>query len=476
MSRQNLALLMGVVGLVTFGLAGTHLVSWAQERKERSDQRYARVRLMIDVLEEVDSKYVNDLSEERKRKLVEDMINGGLERLDPHSSYINPKEYKQFRKQSDGKFGGVGIQITTDRQTGALQVISPMVGTPAYEAGVLPGDLITKIDGKSTENMRLSEAVELIQGEPGQKVVLTVLHEGSKEPVDLAMIRAEIKVQSVLGDQRKPGNPKEWDYFIDKDKGIAYIRLVSFSENAAEELKQALLECKSANLRGLILDLRNNPGGLLRSAVDITNLFLPEGVIVSTRGRNHRGETHEASPRKHILSAEACPMVILINKYSASASEIVAAALQDHKRAVIIGERSFGKGSVQNVIPMEGRSSALKLTTASYWRPSGKNIHRFTDAKETDDWGVKPNPGFEIPMKDDERLEYVIYRRDRDIVPGKAGPAKAAEPAKDKDQSSGKDKDKPKKPFEDRALQKALEYLRGEIKTAEIAPAESAAT
>jgi carboxyl-terminal processing protease len=222
-------------------------------------------------------------------------------------------------------------------------------------------------------------------------------------------------------------------------------------------------------VRGLILDLRNNPGGLLRAAVEISDLFLTEGVIVSTKGRNHKDEIYHAKPEGTLLSGPNgdVPVAVLINKFSASASEIVAAALQDHKRAVIVGERSYGKGSVQNIILMENDTSALKLTTASYWRPSGKNIHRFPDKKDfeaakidPDEWGVKPNEGMEVKMKDDERVAYMVYRSDRDVVRDKPKP-----PEKDKD-------GKPKPPFVDRVLQKALEAVRSEIHKAPVAPAK----
>jgi carboxyl-terminal processing protease len=450
MPRRNLGWLLGITAVALLGLA----VSYSAPVREK-DRDYELVKLVIDVLHEVRGKYVKELTPDQERKLVEDMINGGLDRLDPHSTYINAKEYKQFSKQSRGRFGGVGIQIGYDRQSGGrLMVISPMVGTPAYEAGILAGDLIVKIDGKSTENMRLSEAVELIQGEPGEKVTLTVLHEASKEPVDIPITRAEIRVPAVLGDVRKP-NANEWDFFIDKDSKIAYIRLNSFSETAAEEMRRTVEKLQKEGTRALILDLRNNPGGLLSAAVEIADLFLTDGVIVSTRGRNEKEKVYEAKADGTLLTpAEKFPMAVLINKYSASASEIVAAALQDHQRAVIVGERSYGKGSVQNIIPMEGNSSALKLTTASYWRPSGKNIHRFPDSKEADEWGVKPTPGFEVPMKDDERLEYLIYRNERDVVHGKPGAPPPPRPKPEKE----------KKPFEDRVLQKALEHLRGEVK------------
>jgi carboxyl-terminal processing protease len=459
MSLRNLGWLLGIAAAALLGVA----VSWSAPAKEK-DRDYEMVRLIVDVLHEVRHRYVQEIDADRERKLVEDMINGGLERLDPHSQYINAKDYKQFNKNSEGKFGGVGIQIGFDRQNrGQLSVISPMAGTPAYEAGILAGDLILKIDGKSTDTMRLSEAVDMIQGEPGQKVTLTVLHEGAKEPVDIEIVRAKIEIRAVLGDTRKPDDPKEWDYIIDKDKKIAYIRLVSFSKTAPDDLAKVVEQLQKDGIRGLILDLRNNPGGLLDGARDVADLFLTEGVIVTTRGRNEEERVYKAKAEGTLLlPAEKYPMVVLINKYSASASEIVAAALQDHKRAVIIGERSYGKGSVQNVIKMENDTSALKLTTASYWRPSGKNIHRFPDSKETDEWGVKPNDGFEIKMKDEERLEYMINRAERDVIRGKPGDKQPPKPKTDSD--------KPKKEFKDRVLEKALEHLRGEIQKVGLGP------
>jgi carboxyl-terminal processing protease len=453
MSRTNLFWLLGIAAVALFGFA----VSYSAPTREK-DKDYELVHLIVDVLHEVREKYVVDVDPERERRLVEDMINGGLERLDPHSQYINPREYKQFDKQSEGKFGGVGIQVGYDRQNrGVLTVISPMVGTPAYEAGILAGDVILKIDGKPTESMRMAEAVDMIQGDPGAKVVLTVVHEGSKEPLDVPIVRAVIVVPSVLGDARKTDAPKEWDFILDKTNKIGYIRLTSFSKTAAQEMRDVVKSLEKDGVRGLVIDLRNNPGGLLKAAVEISDLFLTEGRIVRTAGRNHKEEIYDAKTEGTLLTpAEKYPIAVLINKYSASASEIVAAALQDHNRAVIVGERSYGKGSVQNIILMEHETSALKLTTASYWRPSGKNIHRFPDSKETDDWGVKPNAGFEVPMKDDERMEYMIYRSDRDIV-------RTRPKAPDKD---GKEK----KPFVDRVLEKALDHLKKEIQKADGLP------
>jgi carboxyl-terminal processing protease len=455
MSRRNLAWLLGILAVSLFGFA----VSYSAPTREK-DHDYELVRLVVDVLHEVRQKYVTDVDPARERKLVEDMVNGGLERLDPHSAYINSRQLKQFNKQSKGKFGGVGIHVGYDRQNrGQLVVISPMVGTPAYEAGILAGDVIVKIDGKPTESLRLDEAVDLIQGEKGEKVTLTVVHEGSKESVDVPLVRDEIRVQSVLGDLRKSDRPGEWEFLYDKASKIAYVRLTAFTETASAELRAVLEQLQRDGVRGLVLDLRNNPGGLLREAVAVSNLFLTEGRIVSTKGRNHKEETYDAKPEGTLLlPASQYPMAVLVNKYSASASEIVAAALQDHGRAVVVGERSYGKGSVQNIIPMEKDASALKLTTASYWRPSGKNIHRFPDSKDSDEWGVQPTPGLEVPMKDEERLEYMVWRNERDVIHGR-GAAPAA--AKKEEKKDGKDAKKP--PFVDRALEKALEHLRKEV-------------
>jgi carboxyl-terminal processing protease len=250
-------------------------------------------------------------------------------------------------------------------------------------------------------------------------------------------------------------DPKQWDLFLDHDSKIGYLRLTSFSETAAKEMKDAVEKLQADGVRGLIVDLRNDPGGLLSAAVEISDLFLTDGPIVTIKGRNDKERTYDAKePGTLLVPAEKYPIAILVNKYSASASEILAAAMQDHGRAVIIGERSYGKGSVQNVIRMnEGDqgTGALKLTTASYWRPSGKNIHRFPDSKDSDEWGVKPNPGFEVALTDEERLEYLRERNRRDIVRGKDAPRSAKV-------------DKDNKPFDDKVLQKAVDHLKGEIK------------
>jgi len=455
MSRWNLSWLLGITAVTLVGLSLTYS---APSRDGRLQKKHQSLSLLVEVLEEVRDKYVKELNDDEMRDFVEDMVELALERKDPYSGYLNPKEFQDFRRQSRGKFGGIGIQIEVDR-TGQIFVRSPMAGTPAYEAGILAGDVIVKVDGQKLENLPLKKVVELIQGDPGQKITLSVIHEGSKKPVDIEMARAEIVVDSVLGDKRLESNLKEWDYWVDPVTRIAYIRLAAFTETTAADLTKVIEKLQREKLNGLIVDLRNNPGGLLRAAVEVSSLFLPEGKkVVTTKGRNQKEEvyTSQAVPN---LQPTGYPVAILINRWSASASEIVAAALQDHLRAVIIGERSYGKGSVQNIIPVESGASALKLTTASYWRPSEKNIHRFANSKPEDEWGVKPNQGYEVKLNDEERLEYYKDRRERDIIRRPGQPAKQPE----KSEKANKT-DKKTEPFKDRVLEKALEYIRGEQK------------
>ena len=441
MSRFNLAWLIGVPLAM---LVGVSLSFTAPSRAP--DKEYKLVRTVVDVLAEVDQHFVRPLDDDQKQKFVEDMINGGLDRLDPYSQYMNPEEFRQFNASTEGNFGGVGIHLGLDTRTGLLMVISPMVGTPAHEAGILAGDLIIKINDQSTEGMRINDAVRHIQGEPGTKISLTVVHEGTRQPETLSMNRAMIEVQTVLGLNRREDNQKEFDWFIDKSSGIAYIRVIQFTEHTFEVLKKTVERLENEGAKGLVLDLRDNPGGLLKSAVEVSDLFLTTGKIVSTKDRHGAGKEWDAQVDGTVFEPAAeRPIAVLINRLSASAAEIVAAALQDHKRAVIVGERSYGKGSVQKLIKLGGDPPAgLKLTTDTYWRPNGENMHRYPDNKETDPWGVKPSPGFEIVLKDDERIEYLRYKRNKDVI--------------------RKDKPKePEKPFVDRALEKAVEHLKGEL-------------
>ena len=446
MSRWNLAWLIAIPMMVLTGV----VLSTAAPSKDR-DKDYKLVKSIVDVLAEVDTHYVRDLDDAAKKKLVEDMINGGLEKLDRYSAYLNEDELMQFESQTEGNFGGVGIQLGIDPKTGILMVSSPMVGTPAFEAGILAGDIIVKINDKSTETIRIDEAVKMIKGKEGTKIKLTVMHEGTRETESFNITRARIEIKTVLGYKRNEEDAKQWDWFV--EDGIAYIRLLQFIEPSVGELRAAVQAAEQSGARALVLDLRDNPGGLLTAAIEVCDTFMTEGRIVSTRDRNNRGRAWDAKDEGTLFKGK--PMAVLINKYSASASEIVAAALQDNKRAVIVGERSFGKGSVQKIIKLSSSpETALKLTTDTYWRPSGANIHRFEDAKDTDEWGVKPDEGFSIVLKDDERLEYLRYRRNKDAVKGKTLPLK--------DEKKGNEK-KDAKPFRDRVLDKAVEYLKSKM-------------
>ncbi|MBI1833048.1 MAG: S41 family peptidase [Planctomycetes bacterium] len=451
MSRWNLAWLLGISAGAILGISLTYSAPTPQGNLQ---QRQQNLKLLVDVLDEIEKKYVKELDQKKMRELVENMINGGLEKLDPHSGFISADEFKQFQQRTRGKFGGVGIRLGVDPRSGRFMVESPIAGTPAYDAGVMAGDLILKIDGKSIDEWILKKVVEHIQGDPNTDVTLTVLHENGKEPVDLKMTRAEIKVESVMGDTYDKINLKEWNFWVDPESKIAYVRITEFTGTTVEELTRVVDGLQKAGLQGLIIDLRTNPGGLLEAAVDAASLFLPEGkAVVSTKGRGGVVEKeYKAKIKGNMKPGTSYPIAVLINRNSASASEILAAALQDHARAVIIGERSYGKGSVQVLIEMEEGTTALKLTTASYWRPSGRNIHRFPDSKDEDEWGVKPTKGFEVKLTDAERFEYFKWRRERDILrrPGQA-PKKADGDAKDK------------KEFRDRVMDKAIEHLRAEI-------------
>lgn len=400
----------------------------------KEEQYFELMRVFADTFEQIERNYVKDID---RRKLVEAALRGMMDELDPYSNYISPDDMDRFNVQIEQELTGIGIQVTIDPQTKRLTVTSPLPGTPAYKAGILAGDTIMEINGKSTEKMSVDDAVKVLRGKEGDEVTIGVLHQGKPMVEQLKMARAKIHVPTVLGDTYNPD--LTWNFMVDSEKKIGYVRLTAFSRNTTSELKKALTELKSQDMKGLILDLRFNPGGLLTTAVEVADLFLEEGKIVSTKGRNTEERVQYA---KRPGTFAGFPMAILVNRYSASASEIVAAALQDHHRAVIVGERTWGKGSVQNVIDLEGGKSQLKLTTASYHRPSGKNIHRFPDSKETDEWGVMPDENYAVQFSIPDMQSYLEYRKLRDVI-SKEGP--------------------PKSEFVDKQLAKALEYVTGEI-------------
>lgn len=413
----------------------------------------------VDAVEKVEANYVRPVE---RKQLLESALNGMLQDLDPHSNYINNTGWKAFRRQIEGSFGGVGIQVGQD-DAGRLKVIAPLVGSPAYEAGMMPDDMILEIEGQSTEGWTLTKSTEVMQGRPGTPVKVKVRHRDGEEE-ELTINRAIIEVPTVLADHRKPDD--SWDYMLDPEAKIGYVRLTSFAQKTASELKAALEQMKKEGAKGLILDLRNNPGGLLPAAVEISNMFVGEGKIVSTKGRNTVERVFEADKNKVVTDI---PMVVLVNGNSASASEIVSACLQDHNRATIVGTRSFGKGSVQNIVEMEDGQGVLKLTVATYWRPSGKNIHRFKNAKASDEWGVSPNTDMDVKLTDKETIEWIIGRRERDLVTFGKRVSKTPEGAKKEAEAKEKAaKEAPK--FVDKQRDKAVEVLKKMIAAGNVKP------
>jgi carboxyl-terminal processing protease len=320
-----------------------------------SSDTYRQLDLFGEVFERVRADYVENVTDEQ---LIEAAINGMLSALDPHSSYMNAKNFRDMQVQVRGEFGGLGIEVTMEN--GLIKVVSPIDDTPAAKAGLKPGDLITQIDGEPVLGMSLNDAVERMRGPVGSELKLSIRREG-RDPFDVTMRRAVVKIQSVK-------------YQL-QGSDIGYVRITSFNEQADSGVKHAIGELKNqagGKLAGIVLDLRNNPGGLLDQAVAVSNDFLKQGEIVSTRGRHSEdAQRFNAQPPGDLTNG--LPMVVLINGGSASASEIVAGALQDHHRAVLLGTRSFGKGSVQTIIQLPGHG-AMRLTTARYYTPSGRSI------------------------------------------------------------------------------------------------------
>ncbi|MBK8173780.1 MAG: S41 family peptidase [Rhodospirillales bacterium] len=341
--------------LVAATVAGVIAWSWAaaDDAPTSKTETYELLNLFGDVFERVRSDYVEPTTDE---ELIEAAINGMLSSLDPHSGYLNAKRFDEMKVQTQGAFGGLGIEVTMEG--GLIKVVSPIDDTPAFQAGLEPGDLITHIDGEQVLGMTLPEAVDKMRGPAGSTIKLTI-RRAEREPFDVTLTRAVIKIKSVRS--RLDGK-------------VGYIRISSFSEQTDVGLQEEIDNLKKqagGELQGIVLDLRNNPGGLLTQAVAVADDFLDQGEIVSTRSRKPEdGQRFNAKPGD---LAEGLPLVVLINGGSASASEIVAGALQDHRRAILLGTRSFGKGSVQTIIPLSGHG-AMRLTTARYYTPSGRSI------------------------------------------------------------------------------------------------------
>ena len=376
MKKQVMAVLAGTVaGAVIASYAAGPLL--AQDAAQKASV-YQQLDLFGDIFERIRGQYVEEVSTE---KLIEAAINGMLTSLDPHSSYMPKKDFDDMQVQTRGEFGGIGIEVT--QEEGYVKVVTPMDDTPAAEAGLQTGDFITHVNGESVLGLSLDQAVDKMRGPVGSEIVVTIVREGSAEPFDVSIIRDTIKLTVVRA--RLEGN-------------TAVLRLSTFNDQSysalADGLKKVSEEAGGMDkLNGVVLDLRNNPGGLLNQAIKISDAFLEQGEIVSTRGREASdGERFNATPGD---ITDGKPMVVLINGGSASASEIVAGALQDHRRAVVVGTKSFGKGSVQSVIPLRG-DGAMRLTTARYYTPSGRSIQAL---------GVHPDILVEQPRRTEVKEE-----------------------------------------------------------------------
>ncbi len=375
---------LAVFSLATGMTLGLALPALAQSSPTTSAETYRLLNLFGDVFEQVKSKYVEEVDD---KQLIEAAINGMLTSLDPHSSYLNMDNFEEMQVDTRGEFGGLGIEVTMEE--GFVKVISPIYDTPAEKAGLQPGDFITHIDGKPIRGLGLNEAVEMMRGKVNTDIILTIMRKGETAPFDVTLTRAVIKIQSVR--------------FEAKDD-VGYIRITKFNEQTFSGLQRAITELRDQigpEIKGLVIDMRNNPGGLLDQAISVSDAFLDKGEIVSTRPRDTENtERYNARPGD---LADGLPMIVLINDCSASASEIVAGALQDHRRAVIMGTRSFGKGSVQTILPMPG-NVALRLTTARYYTPSGKSIQEV---------GIVPD--IIVPQARVESIEAAQRRSEADL-------------------------------------------------------------
>lgn len=417
----------------------------ASGKPKVTPETYEMLNLFGDVFERVRDNYVEEVPD---KKLVESALNGMLTALDPHSGYLDESNFEDMKVQTKGEFGGLGIEVTMEN--GLVKVVSPIDETPAAKAGLKSGDLIIKIGKEEVMGLTLSDAVDKMRGKVGSPIDLTIVRPGKSEPFDVKLVRDVIKVKSVR-------------YRLQGDD-VGYVRITSFNEQVEENLEKALVDLKKQSkdkLKGIILDLRNNPGGLLDQAVYVSDAFLDKGEIVSTRGRRAE-ETKRINASKGDL-IDGLPMVVLINEGSASASEIVAGALQDHRRAVLMGMKSFGKGSVQTIISLPGHG-AMRLTTARYYTPSGRSIQaegivpdievKQSKVEEIDDKLAKYMPK-EADLHGALKNDTVVIVKDKDsqIIVGKDSTGK--EPAKTQAEME-KEAD-----AKDYQLQRAIDLIRG---------------
>jgi carboxyl-terminal processing protease len=429
MRKTSLVLLGAVAGaaLTVMAVQPSRLLIGTSARAAGAADTYRQLNLFGDIFERVRSHYVEKPDDS---KLVEGAINGMLNGLDPHSSYMDPKSFRDMQVQTHGEFGGLGIEVTME--DGLVKVVAPIDDTPAAKAGVRAGDIITHIDDEAVQGLTLNQAVEKMRGPVNTKIRLKLLRKGLDKPIDMAIVRDTIKVRSVRSHN--------------EGEDVGYIRITQFNEQTTDGLKKSIADITNQlgadKVKGFVIDLRNNPGGLLDQAISVSDAFLERGEIVSTRGRDPE-ETQRFNARPGDLT-KGKPVILLINGGSASASEIVAGALQDHRRATLVGTRSFGKGSVQTIIPLGSGNGALRLTTARYFTPSGRSIQ----AK-----GISPD----IEVLQDVPEE--VQARASTETKGESslrGHLKA-----EGDEQGGSQSYVPPEAKDDKALTMALELLRG---------------
>ena len=434
MKRYVIAAIGGTIAglLLTTQVAGPLIADEAERKKST----YEQLDLFGDIFERIRSQYVEEVDES---ELIEAAINGMLTSLDPHSSYLPPRDFSNMQVQTRGEFGGLGIEVT--QEDGLVRIVSPIDDTPADEAGLQAGDFITHVNGESVLGLTLNEVVEQMRGPVGSEIVITVVREGVEEPFDVSIIRDTIKIRAVRA--RLEGD-------------AVVLRISSFTDQTFPNLKDGLAKMvKEAggmeNVNGIVLDLRNNPGGLLNQAILVSDAFLDKGEIVSTRGRDPRdSERYNATPGD---LAEGKPIVVLINGGSASASEIVSGALQDHRRAVVVGTKSFGKGSVQTIMPLQG-DGAMRLTTARYYTPSGRSIQALGVAP---DILVEQRPPVEQTPEEERRAQ----RSEADLRGRLENDSLTEDERKQLEEERRKQEELAKRRADDYQLAYAIDLLRG---------------
>jgi len=426
MPKRNILVL-----LVTIAVAAA---SWLARDRVGLGRRFA------EVIGRIEGSYLEPVDRER---LFSAAMEGVFTQLDEHSAFVAGDRRDRLEAILEGQFGGVGLELGESGPEPSITVQSPVVGSPAWHAGIAAGDMIRAIDGIRTRGMTLAEATRLLRGRPGTTVALSIDRPAAAGapaepgPGDVVVTREIVQVESVLGDRRLPDGT--WEWVVEGEPGVALVRITSFGDRTADELRQAAdrIVAGAADgtpCRGLVLDLRGNSGGMLSAAVDVCDVFLEDGVIVSTRGRGDRAPDPDGTPRDVRKATRGAtlagvPKAVLVDGLTASAAEVVAACLQDHGQAVVVGSRSFGKGTVQTLLPLSDGSGLVKLTTSEYLRPSRANIHRRGGDDTAATWGVSPDRGYEITPTGRQLEALASWRRSRDVVPAKGAAATVGEPS-----------------------------------------------